>query len=80
MSRKEVERCPRNPSGGFAPMVLCPTTGKEFSIGIDVDRFSLAGGKGVVTTAICPHCEGEHAWRLDEVRYSEINNTVISGI
>jgi hypothetical protein len=53
---------------------LYPTTGKEFSIGIDAGCFSLVGGKGIVTTAICPHCEGEHAWRLNEVRYSEINN------
>jgi hypothetical protein len=73
MSRK-AERCPRNPSG-VGPVVLCPTTGKEFSIGIDVDCFSVAGGKGIVTTAICPHCEAEQVWRLDEVRYSEMNNT-----
>jgi hypothetical protein len=73
MSRKEAERCPRNPSG-VMPVVLCPTTGKEFSIGIGVDCFSLVGGKGIVTAAICPHCEAEHAWRLDEVRYPEMNN------
>jgi hypothetical protein len=73
MSRKEAERCPRNPSG-VRTVVLYPTTGKEFSIGIDAGCFSLVGGKGIVTTAICPHCEGEHAWRLNEVRYSEMNN------
>jgi hypothetical protein len=67
MSTKEGEKFPRRPSGSVA-VVLCRTTGKEFSIGIDVGCFSLIGGKGIVTAAICPHCEGEHAWRLDEVR------------
>jgi hypothetical protein len=74
MSPKGGEKFPRSPSGSAA-VVLCPTTGKEFSIGIDVDCFNLVGGKGIVTTAICPHCEAEHAWRLDEIRYSEMNNT-----
>jgi len=73
MSRKEGEKLARI-SGGSALVVLCPATGKEFSIGIDVDCFNLVAGKGIVTTPICPHCKAEHAWRLDEVRYSGMSN------
>jgi len=56
MSRKEGEKLARI-SGGSALVVLCPATGKEFSIGIDVDCFNLVAGKGIVTTPICPHCK-----------------------
>lgn len=50
-------------------LVKCPTTGKNFSIGVYTDREALAGLNAIVTASICPHCGAEHAWRLEEARY-----------
>lgn len=50
-------------------LVRCPTTGREFSLGVNSDKASLGGLHAIVTTSICPHCAAEHAWRLEEARY-----------
>jgi hypothetical protein len=53
-------------------LVKCAATEKEFSTGINVDRDSLYGLRGIVTTSFCPHCCGEHAWRLEDTRFVEV--------
>lgn len=50
-------------------LVKCPTTGKEFSTGINADQGNLTGLRAVVAASICPHCGAEHAWRLEDARY-----------
>jgi hypothetical protein len=50
-------------------LASCPTTGKEFSTGVNVDRDSLVGLRAIVATSICPHCGAEHASRVQDARY-----------
>jgi predicted RNA-binding Zn-ribbon protein involved in translation (DUF1610 family) len=50
-------------------LATCPTTGKEFSTGINADRNNLVGLRAIVATSICPHCGAEHAWRVHDARY-----------
>jgi hypothetical protein len=52
-----------------ALLAKCPATGKEFFTDIYTDRESLIGLRAIVTTSICPHCGGEHAWRIEDARY-----------
>jgi hypothetical protein len=43
-------------------VVKCPTTGKEFSTGIQTDADSFALLPQELTRSRCPHCNLEHTW------------------
>jgi hypothetical protein len=45
----------------------CPETGRRFTLPVVGDWDDLVGQKAIVTTAMCPVCGNEHAWRLEEV-------------
>lgn len=54
-------------------LVKCPETEKEFSTRINADRDSLVGLRAIVATSVCPHCGAEHAWRLEDARYVDVD-------
>jgi|GEM_PF-549761 len=43
-------------------LIKCPTTGREFSTGIQVDEETLARVPQEFTHTHCPHCKAQHSW------------------
>jgi predicted RNA-binding Zn-ribbon protein involved in translation (DUF1610 family) len=43
-------------------MIKCPTTGHEFSTGIQIKEDSLGRLPETMAKSLCPHCGGEHIW------------------
>jgi hypothetical protein len=39
---------------------VCPTTGHQVSIGVEVDRFSFKGLPRTKTAIFCPRCRKNH--------------------
>jgi hypothetical protein len=52
-----------------ALMLSCPTTGREFSTGINVDEDTFKKLPDAVTKAHCPHCGQTHNWWTREARW-----------
>ena len=53
-------------------LVLCPTTGREFSTGIQLDEVTFRMLTGTLCTAFCPYCRAEHRWTPREARFAEM--------
>jgi hypothetical protein len=52
-------------------MLNCPTSGREFSTGIQIEEDCFSKLPDTVTKARCPHCGLEHAWWTREARIAE---------
>jgi hypothetical protein len=50
-------------------MLKCPTTDREFSTGIEIDRDSFNKLPDTVTRAHCRYCGLTHAWWTREARW-----------
>jgi hypothetical protein len=49
-------------------VVTCPTTGKDFSTGIQTDESSLAIAPQGMTRSHCPHCGVWHSWWIKDAK------------
>ena len=49
-------------------LITCPATGKEFSMGVQVDQVSLRALRDIEAIAYCPHCKADHSWRPRDTR------------
>jgi hypothetical protein len=52
-------------------MLMCPTTGREFSTGIFADEETFKTLPNTVTNAACPHCGQLHRWWANEARLAD---------
>jgi hypothetical protein len=52
-----------------ALMLNCPTTGRDFSTGINLDQDTFRKLPNTVTKARCPHCGSTHRWWTHEARW-----------
>jgi len=52
-----------------ALMLNCPTTGREFSTGINVDEETFKRLPDAATQAHCPYCGVMHDWWIREARW-----------
>jgi hypothetical protein len=52
-----------------ALILNCPTTGRDFSTGINVDQDTFRKLPDTVTKARCPHCGLTHRWWTREARW-----------
>jgi hypothetical protein len=52
-------------------MVKCPTSGQEYSTGIQIEEDSLERLPQAMARSRCPHCGGEHIWWTRESHISE---------
>jgi hypothetical protein len=52
-----------------ALMLKCPTTDREFSMGMNIDEDNFRKLPDTVTRARCPHCGLTHAWWTHEARW-----------
>ena len=49
-------------------MVKCPTSGREFSTGIQLEEEDLERLPETMAESRCPHCGGDHVWWTRESR------------
>ncbi|MES1155354.1 MAG: hypothetical protein ABUL48_02880, partial [Pseudorhodoplanes sp.] len=50
-------------------LLTCPTTGRDYSTGIQIDAASFhAIDPSVMTISVCPHCQKGHEWRRADAR------------
>jgi hypothetical protein len=49
-------------------MVKCPTSGREFSTGIQIEEEDLERLPEIMAESRCPHCGGNHVWWTRESR------------
>jgi predicted RNA-binding Zn-ribbon protein involved in translation (DUF1610 family) len=54
----------------------CPTTGRDFSTGIHIDKDGFNKLTNTVTKAACPHCGRIHSWWTIEARLAASAMTV----
>jgi hypothetical protein len=54
-----------------ALMIKCPTTGHEFSTGIQIEEDTLERLPETTARSLCPHCAEEHFWSTRESRLVE---------
>jgi hypothetical protein len=52
-------------------LIKCPTSGREFSTGIIIDKANFYVLRDVPTQARCPYCGQEHKWRKSDARLAE---------
>jgi hypothetical protein len=52
-------------------MLMCPTTGREFSTGIHIEEDSFRKLPDTATKARCPHCGALHSWWTHEARLTD---------
>jgi len=51
--------------------LVCPETGRRFSVGIETDKTSFRMLPEFKAIARCPHCGKDHAWSKKNARLSE---------
>ena len=49
-------------------VLLCPRTGLEYSIGVEMDAMSFNSLPTLPMTACCPHCGKQHYWQASEAK------------
>jgi hypothetical protein len=54
-----------------ALLIRCPTTGKEFPTGLNVEKSDPLFVIDEWGQAFCPHCKQWHVWRAREARWVE---------
>jgi hypothetical protein len=52
-------------------MLVCSTTGREFSTGIHIDIESFRNLPATALSSSCPCCGTVHAWTPREARFAE---------
>lgn len=52
-------------------LISCPTTGREFSTGIQLDEVTFRMLTNTLSTAYCPYCRQEHRWTSPEAKVVE---------
>ena len=50
-------------------LISCPTTGREFSTGIQLDEVTFRMLTNAASTACCPYCRQEHRWTPREAKF-----------
>ncbi|MCL4767032.1 MAG: hypothetical protein KJZ80_12405 [Hyphomicrobiaceae bacterium] len=48
----------------------CPSTGREYVSGLEIDEASFRRLPDIRMKARCPHCGADHLWSLREARLS----------
>jgi hypothetical protein len=56
-------------------LIKCPTTGKEFSTGVNIHRETVSALPDYETWTNCPHCNQLHRWRPKDARWVEALST-----
>ncbi len=54
-----------------AIVLRCPTTGIEYTLGVETDEASFNSLPDRPMTARCPYCGIDHEWRPVEARLSQ---------
>jgi hypothetical protein len=53
-------------------LIACPTTGRRFSTGIEVERNDFQTLPQVLTASSCPFCGSEHFWWTREAFLADV--------
>ncbi len=51
-------------------ILRCPSTGREYPSGLEIDEASFRRLPDIIMKAHCPHCGADHVWSLREARLS----------
>jgi predicted RNA-binding Zn-ribbon protein involved in translation (DUF1610 family) len=60
-------------------MLRCPTTGRGFATGVNTDEATFKRLPDTISTARCPHCGQEHAWRPSDARLLDVVPQPVGG-
>jgi len=57
-------------------MLRCPRTGRDYSIGVEMDPASFSSLPATQMTAHCPHCGERHRWIPNEAKLKRDEVTI----